>query len=75
MDVPIIGPIIDWLIRAFGVAIMGFTFYRITLAFGQDDDMKIWKAVFWGFIAFGMIIMGKDVFSIFRSIWSEILGG
>lgn len=75
MDVPIIGPIVDWLIRAFGVVLIGFMVFRVMMAYGQDDDMRIWKAIFWGFIAFGLIVMGKDVVSIFQSIWSEVLKG
>jgi hypothetical protein len=75
MDVPIIGPIVDWLIRAFGVVLIGFMVFRVMMAYGQDDDMRIWKAIFWGFIAFGLIVMGKDVVSIFQSIWSEVLRG
>lgn len=73
MDVPIVGEIVDFFTRAFGIVLVGIVSYRVMIAISQDNDLKIWAAVFWGFIAFGFIVMGKDVFGIFQTIWNNIL--
>lgn len=73
MDIPIVTDLVDWFLRALGYILMGVVGYRVFMAVQQDNDIQIWKAAFWGFIAFGLITKGENFFRIFQEIWSDIL--
>ncbi|SHF34983.1 hypothetical protein SAMN05444392_11662 [Seinonella peptonophila] len=73
MDVPIIGNVVDFFLHALSYILGGIVGYRVFIAFQQDNDVQLWKAWFWGFIAFGLISKVGSVFQIFGDIWDDII--
>jgi hypothetical protein len=70
----VIKGIVDEFMVVLGSVLLAVTGYRGVIAYLREDEAGVWKAIFYAFIAGGLIFSGGDLQDIIRSTWNGIVG-
>lgn len=62
----------DLIIRLAGIVFLTVIAIRVLINFLQDNEVKLWRNIFFAFVASIFIYKGADVIDLFNSTWDKV---
>lgn len=69
----VIKELVDTFMVILGSVLLAVTGYRGIVAYFREDEAGVWKAIFYAFIAGGLIFVGSDLQDIIERTWQTIV--